>query len=224
MNPGAIKISITLCAHNPRPEYLRRTLEALRAQTLPQENWELLLIDNASTPALKDAYDLSWHPNGRHLREDKVGKTNAFLLGVRESRGEIILIVDDDNLLAPNYLEMTLRIAQSHPNLGSWGGNVRLCFEEAPPEWTRRHWPLLAGRTVTEDSAVCNLELTEPLPVGAGCCVRRRVAEHYATLQSDPWRAAMGRVGRGLVSGEDTDLAMTACTRSITFPNVYCSL
>ena len=38
--------SVIICTHNPRSDYLRRVLDALKAQTLLREQWELLLIDN----------------------------------------------------------------------------------------------------------------------------------------------------------------------------------
>ena len=47
-----VHASVIVCTHNPRLIYLRRVLEALRSQTLPLEQWELLLIDNASSELL----------------------------------------------------------------------------------------------------------------------------------------------------------------------------
>jgi hypothetical protein len=43
-----VHASVVICTHNSRLIYLRRVLEALRSQTLPLEQWELLLIDNAT--------------------------------------------------------------------------------------------------------------------------------------------------------------------------------
>ena len=74
MTPSAsANISVVICTHNPRPDYLRRTLDALKTQTLPQEQWELLLVDNASEKALTGVWDLSWHPRARHIRENELG-------------------------------------------------------------------------------------------------------------------------------------------------------
>jgi glycosyltransferase involved in cell wall biosynthesis len=42
-----LKVSVVICTHNSRRGYLVRVLDALKAQTLPREQWELLLIDNA---------------------------------------------------------------------------------------------------------------------------------------------------------------------------------
>ena len=91
--------SVILCSHNPRPDYLRRVLDALDAQTLSKENWELLLIDNASKARLADSWGLSWHPRARHIREDELGLMSARLRGIRESCGDLLVFVDDDNVL-----------------------------------------------------------------------------------------------------------------------------
>ena len=57
-----LEISVIICTHNPREDYLRRVLKALRAQSLSAEQWELLLIDNASKEPLAAAWDLSCSP------------------------------------------------------------------------------------------------------------------------------------------------------------------
>jgi hypothetical protein len=36
-------VSVIICTHNPRMDYLARALAALKEQTLPKELWELLL-------------------------------------------------------------------------------------------------------------------------------------------------------------------------------------
>ena len=62
----AVAVSVVISTHNPNEPRLQRTLAGLRAQTLPLDRWQLVLVDNASTdPAVFDRYDLSWHPNGK---------------------------------------------------------------------------------------------------------------------------------------------------------------
>src|SRR3989337_147732 len=97
-------LSVIICTHNPRPDYLRRALDALKAQTLPLEQWELLFIDNASRERLADLWDISWHPHARHVRESELGLTPARLRGIQESRGEVLVFIDDDNVLASDFL------------------------------------------------------------------------------------------------------------------------
>ena len=56
-------LSVIICTHNPRFEYFDRVLNALKGQTLPLEQWELVIIDNASVEPLCERVDLNWHPH-----------------------------------------------------------------------------------------------------------------------------------------------------------------
>ena len=47
-----MELSVIICTHNPRLDYLGRVLDALREQTLGKEQWELVVVDNASTSSL----------------------------------------------------------------------------------------------------------------------------------------------------------------------------
>src|SRR5258706_13145188 len=99
-----MECSVIICTHNPRADYLKRVLGALKAQTLPKEQWELLLIDNASKESISKLCDLTWHPQARHVREDELGLTAARLRGIAESMGNVLVFIDDDNLLEEDYL------------------------------------------------------------------------------------------------------------------------
>ncbi|MDD5349309.1 MAG: glycosyltransferase [Chthoniobacteraceae bacterium] len=212
------ELSVILCAHNPRADYLRRTLDALQAQSLPRGRWEFLLVDNRSEPPLANAWDLAWHPNGRHLREEELGLTPARLAGIRAARGELLVFVDDDNVLAPDYLENALALAREWPRLGAWGGSCRGEFEEPPPEWTRPYWCYLALREIRENRWSNNPQDWDSLPSGAGLCVRRNVALAYADdAGANPLKKLLGRKGGSLASCEDSDLVQTSTRFQLGF-------
>src|SRR5665213_4011640 len=137
-----MELSVIICTHNPRVDYLTRTLDALKAQTLPKEEWELLLIDNASKEPLAGKWGLSWHPNARIIREEQLGLTPARLRGVKESSSELLVFVDDDNVLFSDYLVECFQIAKTWPILGAWGGQHFPEFEGGtPPEkWKVDLW------------------------------------------------------------------------------------
>src|SRR5689334_5910642 len=137
------RASVIVCTHNPRPVYLKAVLEALRLQVLPTSDWELLLVDNCSTNPLEDQTDLTWHPRGRVVRENKLGLTHARLRGINESKANLLVFVDDDNVLAADYLQIALQLAGHRPMLGIWSGHIDLDFEVPPPEWTRQYWSFL---------------------------------------------------------------------------------
>src|SRR5205809_7879858 len=99
-----MRLSVLMCAHNPRMDYLARVLQALKEQDLPCSEWELLLIDNASRVPLAGACDLTWHPHARYLVETEVGRMPARLRAFCEAQCEILVFVDDETVLAPDYL------------------------------------------------------------------------------------------------------------------------
>jgi glycosyltransferase involved in cell wall biosynthesis len=204
-------ISVIICSHNPRETYLGRTLDALKAQSLPKNKWELLLVDNSSGTALAELWNLSWHPLGRHVREDQLGLTQARLRGISEARGDWFVFVDDDNLLAPDYLEAALRISETHPFLGAWGGSCIAEYEKDPAPWFKSFEGNIAVRRVIRECWSNRYFDYASTPVGAGMCLRRAVAERYsARLQHDGHGARLDRKGSLLMSCGDHDMAWTS--------------
>jgi len=205
------ELSVIVCAHNPREDYFLRTFSALAAQTLPQEQWELLVIDNKSEPPLAERVDPAPFANARIIVEEELGLTPARLRGIAEATGEVIVFVDDDNVLAPDYLEQARRIAQERPEIGAWGGLITQVFETEPPEWTRPYHVLLGYQDFDHDQWGRRRNTYIATPCGAGMCLRAEVARQWAkNVREDPFRKALGRKGNDLTSGEDTDLAWTA--------------
>ncbi len=177
------RLSVIICTHNPVPEYLARVLRALAAQTLPQSHWELLLVDNASETPVATRCDLSWHPHGRTVREDRLGLTPARLRGIAEADGDILVFVDDDNALAPDYLQHAQALLAARPELGAIGaGTLEPEFAASPSPELRPYLALLALRS--RPAAACSRDPgdAECVPWGAGLCVRREVVQTYVRL------------------------------------------
>ncbi|BAY08407.1 glycosyltransferase [Calothrix sp. NIES-2098] len=205
-------ISVVICTHNPRIDYLDRVLKSLKFQTLPVEYWELLMIDNASKKILSKEIDLSWHPQSRHIREEQLGLTPARLRGIKEAIAETLVFVDDDNVLDSDYLEVALQISNNYPFIGAWGGQSLPEFEQTPPEWTKPYWWMLAIRELNRDQWSNLLLCYETAPVGAGMCVRKVVAQKYAELAlNNLKRANLDPKGKQLLRAGDNDLAFTSC-------------
>jgi glycosyltransferase involved in cell wall biosynthesis len=211
MNPSHPELTVAVCSHNPRADFLVRTLAALQAQNLGPERWELLLIDNASTPPLAATWSLAWHPGARHIREPELGIAAARMRAMREARSGLLLFVYDDNLLAPDYAELALARATREPALGCFGGQLLPEFETPPPEWTRPWWNYLAIRPLATDRRATGPRDYAALPPTAGMVVRRRVWSHYLELCArDPRHLSLGVWGTRRVGGEDLDLALCA--------------
>src|SRR5215472_12792174 len=100
----SIPLTVLLPTFNPRMDYLKSVLEALQRQTLPFFKWDLLVVDNNSSTPIRNAIDLGWHPRATVLREERQGKMRAQVLAFKQIRSDLVIIVDDDNVLADEYL------------------------------------------------------------------------------------------------------------------------
>ena len=212
-------VSVILCTHNPRTDYLRRTLEALRKQTLPAEKWEFLLIDNASQDRLANTWDISWHPKGRHVLEEKLGLTFARLRGIEESQASLLVFVDDDNVLAPDFLERAAALPTRYSFLGAFGaGRLEPEFEVHPPLQVTSRLELLALRTVPSALWTNNVEDYYCIPHGAGLCVTRQVAKAYPqVIERFNATSVIDRRGKSLFSGGDDVFSWVAVMAGLGF-------
>lgn len=210
------RVSIILPTHNPHRGRLARTLAGLRAQTLAASEWEIVLIDNASSPLLSPD-DLDDTPaNLRIVPEPQLGLTAARRRGVAESRGEFIVFVDDDNVLAPDYLAQTVAFFDAHPRVGALGGPVVPEFEAPRPTWWHPEFEsLLACRHLGAETQIATA-LFDPrtgrneyplcAPVGAGMALRRAALDAWL---ADATAAALpDRQGASLSSSGDNDIVL----------------
>jgi len=207
-----MKISVVICTHNPREDYLLRTLEALKQQTLPKDQWEVLLIDNASDEVLASRWDLSWHQHGRHILETELGLTPARMRGIKEAIGELILFVDDDNVLARDYLERSLEIATQMPMLGCFGaGVIEPEFEQQPSADLLPYTYMLALRN-EDEVHWSNVRDDIHFPWGAGLVVRADIARRYSEKVScSELSKNLDRKGSELNSCGDDEFSWVAC-------------
>lgn len=211
-------LSVILPTHNPHRGRLARTLAGLRAQTMPVSTWELVVVDNASTPALA-ADELAAHApaNFRIVRETQLGLTPARRRGFTETRGEFIVMVDDDNVLAPDYLDQVAAIFGAHSKLGAIGGKSIGELETRRPAWWQTEFDgLLALRDLGDAPLTCGSLFNSragrneyPLcaPIGAGMALRRAALAPW--LADTTTEALPDRRGNALSSSGDNDIVLS---------------
>jgi glycosyltransferase involved in cell wall biosynthesis len=201
------RLTVIICTHNPRREFLQETLGALRVQTIPPGQWNFLVIDNGSTEPLASWLDLTWHPTARIVREEQLGVAHARHRAFREAQASgagTILFVDDDNVLNPDYLERGIELVAAWPQLGCWGGQLLPRYGVTPPVWTQKYLNYLAVFPLATDLWCNSVESYSMVPPTAGCFIRTSVWQRYLELiKQDPRRLILTR-------SEDMDLALTA--------------
>jgi len=211
-------LTVIVPTHNPDPGRLARTLRALQRQTLATSRWECLVVDNASTPGLQAAdWTALGPPSLRLIAEPAPGLSHARRRGFLSGGGNVFVLVDDDNELAPDYLAEVLDFFARYPRAGVVGGRSVPEFEAHPPGWMREFDGLLALRDLG-DQVLVSSGLRNPAtgrndypgfaPIGAGMALRRAATK--AWLERAAQSRLPDRQGGRLSSGGDNDLVLCA--------------
>jgi glycosyltransferase involved in cell wall biosynthesis len=117
-----------------RPERLARQLEALRAQTVAPERFEVIVVDDGSgreTAALLEREAAAW-PALRVIRRDvSAGPATGRNEGWRAAQAPLVAFTDDDCEAAPEWLGALLQAAETHPGAILQGRILPIPAEEA---------------------------------------------------------------------------------------------
>lgn len=187
---------------------------------------ELLLVDNASedqtTEVFLRAAEQWLRPKPRcvfrAVLELERGLTPARFRGLRESVGDIICFLDDDNLPAPGFVT-ALGLAFEDPAVGLAVPKVCPEYEVEPPPSLRSRGFLFAVNEHLGDAPIrwgreCVLAPT----IGAGMALRKEAAR--GLLERHPAGSLMpDRKGRGLSSGGDIEIG--ALVLGMGYDRVY---
>ncbi|HVU17602.1 MAG TPA: glycosyltransferase [Candidatus Didemnitutus sp.] len=214
-----MRLSVVIATHNPDVPRLKRTLRGLQGQSLPLAEWEIILVDNASRPALQLSRVLAdFPPNLRFAVEPRLGLSNGRRCGLSTATGAVAVLVDDDNVLAPDYLATVLALFDREPRLGALGGKSIGEFEVPPPAWTAEFHPLLALRDLGDAALISHglrpangarNEYPAFAPIGAGMALRRPAWEAWLGARQHS-AGPSDRRGAELTSGGDNDIVLCA--------------
>jgi len=191
-----IKISAIICTFK-RPEYLRHALRSLCEQSLPCEQYEIIVVDNAveavTQQVVKDFDD--GRVNLRYVTEAAVGLSRARNTGLKVAAGPYVAYIDDDARADTHWLEaLVCAFEQTSP--AAVGGRVWLDWQGEKPSWVpERHLSLYTY--VDHGGGARSLEGSEYL-VGANLAF-----EKEALRSAGGFDANLGRQGSVLLSGEE---------------------
>ncbi|WP_176444858.1 glycosyltransferase family 2 protein [Paenibacillus herberti] len=114
----SIQISVIIPSRNKFPQNLL-TLFSLENQTLPPYQYEVILIDDASSDATSTIPELWKFPfRLRLLRlQANLGRPAARNAGIRMAKGKILIFLDAEILVEPGFLESHLLLHQQDNRL-----------------------------------------------------------------------------------------------------------
>lgn len=132
----SIRISAIICTYN-RAAYLQKAIQSLVDQTLPKEQYEIIVVDNGSTDNTKAIIEGFEHfDNLRYIYEPIIGLSKARNTGWQNAQGEYVAYMDDDAIACPEWLERIVAAFDTvQPQPASVGGKVTPIWEAERPAW-----------------------------------------------------------------------------------------
>jgi len=125
------EISVCIFTLNPDPDFFRQVIKGIKEQTFALSRYEIVIVDNGSEPPVSEIFfqDLAWHPAVIYSVEPQKGFTYANRKLFEEANSDIIVILGDDCVLAPDYLEKVNSILSEHLDVGVVTGSICLHSE-----------------------------------------------------------------------------------------------
>ena len=197
-------LTILVCTHN-RAGLLRGALESLETQSLSRDQFEVLVVDNASTDetaqvvaecAARASLDI------RCVREAELGLDAARNRGLREAKGEIVAFLDDDARASGDWAREVLAGFERH-DAPILGGRVDLVWDVPRPIWFS---DVLLRYLIHCDYGSEVVPVTgPPWLYGTNVAIRKSLFQEIGLFRLD-----LDRKGASLMGGGDTEFFQRA--------------
>jgi len=204
MSASTPKIALCICTYE-RYDELPKAIASAAAQTLPAEDYEIIVIDNSpnhdKAMAFRDSSGGA--ANLTYVIEETAGLSNARNVAARLAVAPIIAYLDDDAVASPHWAEEILKAFDTFgPRTSIVGGRIDPIWAAPRPRWL--HDSLIASLSLIDwggDSA----RLAAPHEWFAGANISFRVE---AIRSYGGFSAHLGRKGSGasLLSNEEAEL------------------
>jgi glycosyltransferase involved in cell wall biosynthesis len=149
MIPGLVSVVIPTYNYG---HFLTETIESVLAQTY--RNYEIIVVDDGSTDNTRDRL-APYMDRIRYVFQDNQGLSAARNTGIREARGELIALLDSDDLWHPRKLEIQADYLAAHPEVGMVASDHLSSTDYPQPAW-----PALSGLVGPRDGPACARDIT----------------------------------------------------------------
>lgn len=196
------RLTVVIATYN-RSESLIRCLHSFCSQSAPREQWEVVAVNNNSKDDTEERFAqfAAEHPDlpVRMVREERQGLSHARNCGMAAATSPYIAIIDDDETVNEDFVRSYIDFFDAHPKVVAAGGRIIPSYEQGRPAWISPY---------TERPIANPLDLGEEVrafgrgrcPGGGNMAVTRAAIERYGAFNP-----ALGRTGKKLIGGEETD-------------------
>lgn len=212
-------LDLIICTYN-HAALLDKVLNAIaRQQVSSKIDWGVLVVNNNCTDETETIVakylQSGTIPNLQTILATKQGLNYARRCGIKHTHRDWLAFVDDDCVLASDWIEQAVTFAQSFPQCGAFGGRVILTWDEQPKSFVKQFGYCFAEQEHGETA------IQVDCLVGAGLTINR------AALSTTGWlekQYLQDRIGKKLVSGGDVELALRLGSNYQLWYNPKCEL
>lgn len=117
-----MRISVIIPVYNTR-EWLPRCLESVASQGVPEEDYEIVIVNDGSTDGSETvaAEFAVGRPNVRVISQSNAGLSAARNAGLAAAGGQYVWFVDSDDRVAPESLQKIIAACASGPDVVALG-------------------------------------------------------------------------------------------------------
>jgi glycosyltransferase involved in cell wall biosynthesis len=113
----SVNFSVIICNYNNK-DYLGRAIRSCLKQSLPKEQYEIIVVDDASTDKSNDVIVGFKDKIIPILLKENVGVAEASNIGIRSSLGTYVIRVDADDYISENTLLFMNEILNTNHDIG----------------------------------------------------------------------------------------------------------
>ncbi len=116
-NSNSPLVSIGIPTYNRADGFLKQALQSAVNQTYG--NIEIIVSDNCSTDHTEEVVHGFFSPRIRYFKQtENIGPVNNFNFCVQEARGQYFLMLHDDDLIDPDFVEACMTAVDDNTDMG----------------------------------------------------------------------------------------------------------
>ena len=132
-----MRVSVVIPTKN-RSGLIAQTIERIESQTIPQDQYEVIVIDNDSVDDTRSVLEQKarTYSNLKFGLQEKPGAAATRNAGICMAKGELVVFIDDDVQAEPALIQTHLQYHQKNPN-ASVIGAVTIPWGDTPEPFLR---------------------------------------------------------------------------------------
>lgn len=162
-------LSVVVVFHT-RLNYLPAALDSVLNQTLPKNEFEVLVVGPTRPDALVER---NADPSIEYVECRETGLGNKVAAGLRKARGEVVAFLEDDDLFEPEKLSFVRDAFRSDPQLAYFQNGFRTIDEngraidsEGPDERAMQRWTQRGRVVISGQPSAAELRRFVRIPAG----------------------------------------------------------